>query len=101
MNLEGHCYRSGCICTHTAPCEYGWIWVEYYDEIKIKKGDRLIVKSERREGVTPCPTCDPARASIFASAKDGRDFYERLSARSTYNRKQAYEEAENSKTRTL
>lgn len=59
------------------------------------------MKSEKREGVRPCPTCDPERANIFATAKNSRELHERLSARSTHNRKLAYEEAENSKTRTL
>ena len=101
MDLEGHCHRSGCICTHTEPCEYGWIWVEYYEEVTKKTSNGTKVTSVKRQGVTPCQTCDPERAEIVRTSKSSRELYERLQARSNHNRKQAYEEAENSKTRTL
>jgi len=95
------CSKSECFCTHTEPCEYGWIWVEYYEEVIVRINDTTKVKSEKREGVTPCPTCDPERASIFRTAKNTWELGEKLRARSNYNRKQAYEESESSKTRTL
>ena len=75
--------------------------MEYYEEIIVRKGDTTKVKSEKREGVTPCPTCDPERAAIFNTAKNTWELGEKLRARSTFKRKQAYEESESSKTRTL
>lgn len=101
MLNNNHCYKTGCICTHTEPCEHGWIWVEYYEEIVVRINDTTKVKSEKREGVTPCPTCDPERAAIFRMAKNTTELGEKLRARSNFNRKQAYESNESSKTRTL
>jgi hypothetical protein len=99
--MEAHCHRTGCICTHTEPCEYGWIWVEYYEEVTRRTSSGTKVTSQKREGVIPCPTCDPERAEIHRTSKNSRELQERLQARSKYNKKQAYEEMESSKTRTL
>lgn len=97
-----HCGKTGCICTHTAPCEYGWIWVEYYEEKKTKTKDgNTKVVSERYEGVKFCPTCSPDRASIQQSSRDNMELQERLRARSTVSKFKAYEEEERSKTRAL
>lgn len=96
-----HCYKTGCFCTHTDPCEYGWIHVEYYEDVIVRKGGQTKVHSERREGVTPCPTCDPERAALFRTAKSSTELGELLRKRSNFTRKQVYEEAESSKTRTL
>lgn len=101
MYNENHCYRSGCICTHTAPCEHGWIWVEYYEDKVTKHNGQTKVVAEKFEGVRPCPTCDPERARIFAIAKNRRELQEMLQARSKHNKVKAYEESESSKTRTL
>ena len=97
-----HCGRTGCICTHTEPCEYGIIWVEYYEDKKtITKDGNTKVVSERYEGVKFCPTCDPERASIQRSSRDSKELGERLRARSTVSKFKAYEEEERIKTRTL
>lgn len=101
MYNNNHCYKTGCICTHTAPCEHGWIWVEYYEEKIVRKNGSTIVKAEKYEGVTPCPTCDPERAAIFRTVKNSAELYEKLQARSSFKRKQVYEDTEASKTRTL
>ena len=97
-----HCGRTGCICTHTEPCEYGFIWVEYYEDKKtVTKDGNTKVTSERFEGVKFCPTCDPERASIQASSRSSKELQERLRARSTVSKFKAYEEEERSKTRAL
>lgn len=97
-----HCGRTGCICTHTEPCEYGWIYVEYYEDKKtITKDGNTKVVSERYEGVKFCPTCDRERASIQLSSSNSKELGERLRARSTVSKFKAYEEEERSKTRTL
>lgn len=101
MYNDNHCYKTGCICTHTAPCEHGWIWVVYYEDKVTKHNGQTKVRSERFEGVRPCPTCDPERARIFETAKNSRELAEMLQARSKFNRVKAYEESESSKTRTL
>jgi hypothetical protein len=43
-DTESHCGRPSCQCTHTAPCEYGWV------------PSKTVVDS-----VAPCPTCKPGR----------------------------------------
>lgn len=101
MYNDNHCYKSGCICTHTAPCEHGWIWVEYYEDKITKYKGQTKVTSEKFEGVVPCPTCDPERAAIFRTAKNRQDLFEKLRARSSHSKLKAYEESESSKTRTL
>lgn len=42
-------FRAGCRCTHTDPCEYGWI------ETKLIKDGR------EYDAVKPCPICRPDR----------------------------------------
>lgn len=97
-----HCGKSGCICTHSDPCEYGYIWVEYYEDKKtITKDGNTKVVSERFQGVRFCSTCDPERASIQAGSRNSTELGERLRARSKVSKFKAYEEEERSKTRAL
>lgn len=42
------CPFTTCTCTHTAPCDRGWI--------------------ENGNGVAPCPTCRPVQAGIVAAS---------------------------------
>jgi hypothetical protein len=97
-----HCGKTGCFCTHTEPCEYGFIWVEYYEDKKTitKEGNTKVV-SERFEGVNFCPTCDPERAGIQKSSRTRQELFERLQSRSKFTKTKAYEEEERSKTRAL
>jgi hypothetical protein len=90
MNIENHCGNTGCICTHTLGCEKGWIYVKHLDE-----------KYVEYEGVSPCPICDPDRYEIFLTSKSRAELFERLRARGTHTKRKAYDEGENSKTRTL
>lgn len=46
---EGHCGRPSCQCTHTAPCDHGWI-------------DAPPPGATSLAGAAPCPTCKPGRA---------------------------------------
>lgn len=101
MLTNNHCGRSGCLCTHTAPCEFGWIWFEYYDEQQYRTASGTKVKTIARNGVKFCPTCSPERAVLQKQAKDSNELGEKLRARSNANRTKAYEENESSKTRTL
>ena len=100
--LENHCGKSGCMCTHTEGCEKGFIWVEYYeDDIRLLPDGSKKVKSVKREGVRFCHICDPERARIQQTARNGFELGEKLRALSKHNRKLAYEENESSRTRTL
>ena len=100
---ENHCYRTGCICTHTDGCEYGWIWIEYVDEKVIKRntsGARDVIR-RKYDGVYPCPICDPDRYQLYISSKSREEYHEELGNRGTFKKKKAYEENERSETRTL
>lgn len=55
--MIAHCYRAGCRCTHTAPCDRGWIEVEPH----VNHG----VTYER---VAPCPVCRPEAAARLDNA---------------------------------
>jgi hypothetical protein len=101
MLTNNHCGKSGCICLHVAPCEFGWIWVETYDEVKVKSPDGTKVRAEKVEGVQFCPTCSPERAALQRTLKTGQELGEALRARSNATRLKVYEERESGKTRTL
>lgn len=47
----GHCYRKGCLCTHTEPCDRGWMDLP-----------ELTVHGYPYQRVAPCPTCRPEAA---------------------------------------
>jgi hypothetical protein len=51
-----HCRRDGCLCTHGAPCDAGWLDVPP----TTKHG----VTYER---VAPCPVCRPEAADRIAA----------------------------------
>jgi len=102
MNLDNHCGTSNCICTHTYGCEKGWIWRKDTDSkvVTLGNGETKTV-TEEREGVYPCPICDPDRHEIFLTSKDSHELFERLRKRGTHQRINSYEQDERSKTRTL
>jgi len=101
MNLENHCGRSNCHCTHSQGCIKGWIWVEYVDEKKVVRNGIPSITLTTYEGVRPCQNCDPERYEIWWSSKSSFEYHERLRMRSTVNRTKAYENEERDKTRTL
>ena len=101
MNLENHCGRSNCNCTHSQGCIKGWIWLEYVDEKKVVRNGIPSITLTTYEGVRPCQTCDPERYEIWWSSKSSFEYHERLRMRSTVNRTKAYENEERDKTRTL
>ena len=90
MDLEYHCGNTGCICTHTEGCSKGWIEGKYLDENNVE-----------RVGVSPCPMCDPDRYEIFLTSKTRHELFEQLRNRGKHQRSQAYQQDEQSKTRTL
>ena len=103
MNLDMHCGRAGCLCTHTHGCECGWIWTEYVDEKIIKRnnsGARDVIR-QTYQGVYPCPVCDPERHSLYLNSKSHEEYTEALRNRGTFKKKKAYEDNERSETRTL
>lgn len=96
------CDRTGCICTHTDGCEAGWIWVEYWvDSRGVKCSEFANIPKTRYEGVIPCKNCDYDRWVIWNTSTTSKEYGERLRARSLHNRTKAYENEEQSKTRTL
>ena len=90
MYPENHCGNTGCMCTHTHGCERGWVYGKHYDERNVEY-----------EGVTPCAMCDPDRYEIFLTSKNRHELFERLRNRGKHQRSQAYQDDEQSKTRTL
>jgi hypothetical protein len=48
VDNANHCGRPSCVCTHTAPCDHGWI-------------DTQPVGPTGRGAAVPCPTCKPGR----------------------------------------
>lgn len=101
FDLESHCGKHGCFCTHTNGCVKGWIEQEYTHEKKVIRSGIPSVTLTTYEGVRPCQNCDPERYEIWWSSKTSAEYHERLRARSTVNRNKAYENEERDKTRTL
>lgn len=101
MLKNNHCGKSGCMCTHSDPCEFGWIWEIHYEETRVKSEGGYKVRAEPVEGVRFCPTCNPERAAIQRQSRDATELGESLRARSNANRIKSYENNESTKTRTL
>ena len=103
MNIENHCGKTGCICTHTHGCERGWIWIDYVDETIVKRNNSGARDAIRRkyQGVYPCPSCDPIRHELYISSKSTEEYLEKLRNRGNFKRQQAYDDNERSQTRTL
>lgn len=57
-----HCRRRWCLCTHTAPCDVGWIEMEPREH-----------NGQTYQEVAPCPICRPEAAERQA------DHYKRTS----------------------
>ena len=99
--MSGKCFKDTCYCTHEAPCERGWIWIEeYVENKKVVKGNTIIT-STKHTAVKPCPTCDPERSEIFRTSRSPEELHRRLQERSTFKRESAYESRESDRTRTL
>lgn len=59
--MTGNCHREGCLCTHTDPCDYGWIPMP-----------PIVRGSITYERVGPCPTCRPELALRADSRRKDR-----------------------------
>jgi len=101
MNLDRHCRKSGCMCTHDEPCYAGWINFKYVEEVKKIRNGIPSVTLLDREAARPCMICDPDRYQIWFSSKSSDEYHERLQSRSSANKSKAYEKDERDKTRTL
>lgn len=101
FDLDNHCGKHGCYCTHTNGCVKGWIEQEYIHEKKVVRNGIPSLTLTTYQGVRPCQNCDPERYEIWWSSKTSAEYHERLRARSTVNRNKAYENEERDKTRTL
>jgi hypothetical protein len=62
MRDSGHCGRAGCRCTHTAPCDHGWL-----DSPPLHNPDTGI----EYEQVAPCTICRPDAADRLAAQLRG------------------------------
>lgn len=51
-----HCRQRGCLCTHTAPCDAGWVELE-----------PRVTHGVTYERVAPCPICRPNAAAKLAA----------------------------------
>jgi hypothetical protein len=96
------CAKDFCICTHTAPCERGWISHEI-EELKLVKLSKTEVRHDTliREVVRPCPSCYPEKAELFRKARNREELGELLRAQSKMNQKKFQEEESWGRTRTL
>lgn len=56
-NNRRHCRRRGCLCTHTHPCDVGWIEMEPRQH-----------NGQSYERVAPCPQCRPEAADRLAAS---------------------------------
>lgn len=83
-------------------CAEGWIIGKYIDvrTVRLRTGETRTIETEY-EGASPCPSCDPTRAEIFATAKNSTELHESLANRSTHKRLEAYVKAEDDKTKVL
>lgn len=50
------CGRRGCLCTHTAPCDYGW-----FDAPDLEQAGQTYARTQ------PCPTCRPELATRISN----------------------------------
>lgn len=83
-------------------CAYGWVIFKYFDvkSVRLRTGEIKEIKTEY-EGAQPCPVCDPSRAELFATAQNQDELQISLMNRSTHKRLEAYNKAEESKTKVL
>lgn len=63
-NNVGSCGRTDCLCTHTAPCDRGWLDMP-----------PEVVHQVSYERVAPCPVCRPDAARryerhLYATSKE-------------------------------
>ena len=103
MNLENHCGKTGCMCTHSHGCEKGWIWIEYIDETIIRRNTTGARDAIRRkyQGVYPCAVCDSVRYEIYMNSRTPDEYHDKLRNRGTFKKQPAYDDNERSQTRTL
>ena len=100
--MSGKCAKTNCICTHTDPCEYGYIWTRYKEITPSKLRNGLTIENESwYDVVSFCPTCDPERAHIQNTSTSSDQMQERLKARSQFNVAENYDKTEQGRTRTL
>lgn len=101
MNIENHCGRLNCQCTHTEGCERGYIWVRYRDvrTVNSSEGKKEVVTWY--DGVHFCKICDPDRAYLQSISRTSDELQQRLRERSNHKQAENYEKQEASKTRTL
>ena len=101
MNIDNHCGRAGCRCTHTENCERGWIFITYKSKDKKRINGKEIVVEKEYEGVQFCPVCDPERAYIQSTSQSTTEMHQRLRERSNYKQAENYEKQEQGKTKVL
>lgn len=101
MDLDRHCKRTGCRCTHSDPCYAGWVEFDYVEEVKRVRNGIPSITLIDRTAVRPCMICDIERYEIWYASKTSQEYHERLQSRSSSNKNKAYEKDERDKTRTL
>ena len=101
-DIENHCFRAGCRCSHTHGCEKGWIWgISVVKRIVVLKDKTQDIVTQEYDSVSPCPNCDPDRAELFCDSKERHELMDALQNRSTNKRVQYYKDSERNKTKTL
>ena len=95
------CHKVNCFCTHTEPCEYGWINIRYKEIKTVKRNGETKEIVTWYDGATFCPTCDAQRAHIQTTSTTSEELGQRLRARSEFKTVENYDNQEASKTRTL
>ena len=100
--MTSSCNRSNCNCSHTFPCEQGWVYLtQTVKEVRTLRDGTTTEIEKVYDSVTFCPTCDPERAQILANATTPEQRDERLRSRSHFKVAENYDIQEKSRTRTL
>ena len=69
QQLDAHCGRTTCPCTHTGECYRGWI----------------DIREDDHEYTIPCRTCDPQRRRVTETAPNRVELGKRLRERAKSN----------------
>lgn len=66
------CGKYPCPCTHTHPCDRGWIWLTWTDIRETTLPDGTIKQHKTEyDGVRHCPICRPERAAQLQAGIKG------------------------------
>ena len=67
----GGCGRAGCPCTHTAPCDHGWVDAATLRRTALNRQTGEFRVLGEYDAVRPCEVCKPDRKVAEGESRDG------------------------------